>query len=90
LLAIDTEQFAFPTTFQVARAYTFLCTEETHAKRLEPFFPKKRLMDNMAQGLYLPQEEAISRFHFGLQKEHLPRAFRTTEEKSSPRVEDVL
>ncbi len=60
LLALDTQNFAFANTYQVTNPLTFLTTEETNTRRFARLVPEKRLMDNMAMGFELPQEDEFA------------------------------
>lgn len=60
LLALDTLNFAFANTYQVINPLTFLTTEETNTRRFASLVPNKRLMDEMAMGFALPQEDEFA------------------------------
>jgi omega-hydroxy-beta-dihydromenaquinone-9 sulfotransferase len=60
LLSLDTQNFAFANTYQVTNPLTFLTTEETNTRLFARLVPKKRLMDNMAMGFELPQEDEFA------------------------------
>lgn len=60
LLTQDTERFAYPNTYQVVNPYTFLTTENINTKLFAGLVPKTRLMDNMAMGFELPQEDEVA------------------------------
>ena len=60
LLSLDTQNFAFANTYQVTNPLTFLTTEETNTRLFARLVPEKRLMDNMAMGFELPQEDEFA------------------------------
>ena len=60
LLAQDTEQFAYPNTYQVANPHHFLSTEKINSQRFAALVPKKRPMDNMALSFQAPQEDEFA------------------------------
>ena len=60
LLAQDTDQFAFPDTYQVVNPQTFLSTEEINKRRFAKLVPPKRPMDNMALSFDTPQEDEFA------------------------------
>jgi hypothetical protein len=60
LLALDTPQFAFPTTYQVVNPQTFLCSEETNTRRFAHMLPAHRPMDNMPLDFAAPQEDEFA------------------------------
>ncbi len=60
MLSQDTEQFAFPSTYQVTNPLTFLTTEKINSKLFAKLLPKKRPMDNMAMTFSLPQEDEFA------------------------------
>jgi hypothetical protein len=59
LLALD-EQFAYPNLYEVFFPHTFLCTEEYRAGQIEALIPATRLIDSMAQGLQMPNEDEFA------------------------------
>jgi hypothetical protein len=59
LLAQD-DRFAYPTTYQVFYPHTFLTTEKRNARLVAFFLPKKRPQDNMALGVWEPQEDEFA------------------------------
>jgi hypothetical protein len=59
LLALD-EQFAFPNLYEVFFPHTFLCTEEYRADQIAGLIPSTRLIDTMAQGLRMPNEDEFA------------------------------
>jgi hypothetical protein len=59
LLAQD-DRFAYPTTYQVLYPRTFLTTEKRNARVVQFFLPKKRPQDNVALGVYEPQEDEFA------------------------------
>jgi omega-hydroxy-beta-dihydromenaquinone-9 sulfotransferase len=60
LLAEDTEQFAYPNTYQVVNPHTFLCTEEVNTRRFAWLLPDHRPMDNMVLSFDAPQEDEFA------------------------------
>jgi omega-hydroxy-beta-dihydromenaquinone-9 sulfotransferase len=60
LLAQDTEQFAFPNTYQVVNPQTFLSAEDRNKRRFARLVPSKRPMDNMALSFDTPQEDEFA------------------------------
>lgn len=60
LLAQDSDQFAFPNTYQAVNPETFLTTEEKNARRFAWLVPKTRPMDNMALSFQTPQEDEFA------------------------------
>jgi hypothetical protein len=60
LLALDTDQFAYPNTYQVVNPHTFLTTEEVNTRRFAWLLPNKRPMDNMALSFQSPQEDEFA------------------------------
>lgn len=60
LLAQDTDQFAYPNTYQAVNPQTFLTTEEKNARRFAWLVPKTRPMDNMALSFHTPQEDEFA------------------------------
>jgi hypothetical protein len=59
LLALD-EQFAYPNLYEVFFPHTFLCTESHRADQIAGLIPSTRLIDNMAQGLQMPNEDEFA------------------------------
>lgn len=60
LMVRDTEQFAYPTTYQATFPHTFLTTERIIPRYAERFTPETRRIDNMAFRLDLPQEDEFA------------------------------
>jgi hypothetical protein len=60
LLAQDTEQFAFPNSFQVCHPHTFLYTEEEVKRRFGGVLPRNRPQDNVEIRLDTPQEDEFA------------------------------
>jgi len=60
LLALDTEQLAFPNTFQTMSPKTFLLTEKLWSRWFAGFVPERRPMDNMSIGFGSPQEDEFA------------------------------
>jgi hypothetical protein len=59
LLALD-EQFAYPNLYQAFFPHTFLCTEDYRAGQIAGLIPPTRLIDDMAQGLQMPNEDEFA------------------------------
>jgi omega-hydroxy-beta-dihydromenaquinone-9 sulfotransferase len=59
LLALD-DQFAYPNLYEVFFPHTFLCTEEYRAGQIAGLIPSTRLIDNVAQGLRMPNEDEFA------------------------------
>jgi LPS sulfotransferase NodH len=59
LLALD-EQFAYPNLYQVFFPHTFLGTEQYRADQISGLIPTTRLIDQMAQGLRMPNEDEFA------------------------------
>lgn len=60
LLALDTDQFAYPNTYQVTNPHTFLTTEAVNTRRFAFLLPPKRPMDDMALSFQSPQEDEFA------------------------------
>jgi len=59
LLALD-DRFAYPNLYEVFFPHTFLCTEEYRVDQVSGLIPSTRLIDNMAQGLQMPNEDEFA------------------------------
>jgi hypothetical protein len=59
LLALD-DRFGYPNLYQVFFPHTFLCTEEVRADLVLPLIPSTRVVDNVAQGLGMPNEDEFA------------------------------
>jgi hypothetical protein len=60
LLALDTEQFAFPNTYQAVNPHSFLVSEDVASRLFAFMVPPKRPMDNMALSFQTPQEDEFA------------------------------
>lgn len=60
LLALDTEQFAFPNTYQVVNPHTFLTTESVNSRLFAWMVPDRRPMDAMRLSFDAPQEDEFA------------------------------
>jgi hypothetical protein len=80
LLSLDTEQFAFPTTYQVVNPHTFLLTEKTNARRFAWMVPPRRPMDNMALSFAAPQEDEFAPCLMSLRSPYLGISFPRSED----------
>jgi hypothetical protein len=74
LLALD-EQFAYPNLYQVFFPHTFLCTEEYRAGQIAGLIPSTRLIDGMAQGLGMPNEDEFATSVLSLRSPYLLWSF---------------
>lgn len=79
LLAQDSEQFAFPNTYQVINPQTFLTSEERNTRRFAWLVPKTRPMDNMALSFQTPQEDEFAPCLMTLRSLYLGISFPTRE-----------
>src|SRR4051794_34077232 len=59
LLALD-DQFAYPNLYEVFFPHTFLSTEDVRLDQVNPLIPSTRAMDNVAQGLGMPNEDEFA------------------------------
>ncbi|MEO1093364.1 MAG: sulfotransferase [Cyanobacteria bacterium J06638_28] len=75
LLALDTEQFAYPNTFEAMSPQTFLLTENLCARWFARLIPNQRPMDNMRLGWQSPQEDEFAIALESLQSYYLALAF---------------
>src|SRR5207247_428157 len=75
LLAEDTEQFAFPSNYQVFNPRVFLSTEDQYVRRFARLCPPKRPMDNMALSFLTPQEDEIAVALISLRSPELSNSF---------------
>ena len=80
LLAMDTEQFAYPSTYQVVNPHTFLLTEEANTRRFAWMVPPQRPMDNMALSFASPQEDEFAPCLMSLRSLYLGVSFPRHEE----------
>ncbi len=60
LLALNSLQFASPSTYQAAFPFSFLCSEKVLSTLVAPLLLKKRPMDNMPLSLQQPQEDEFA------------------------------
>jgi hypothetical protein len=60
LLALDTDRFAYPNTFQAVNPHSFLSTEAVCSRLFAFMVPPKRPMDNMALSFRTPQEDEFA------------------------------
>lgn len=79
LLSKDS-RFGFANTYQVTNPHTFLCTEETNAKRFAWMVPETRPMDAMELSFQAPQEDEFAPCLMSLRSLYLGVSF--------PRAED--
>jgi hypothetical protein len=80
LLAQDTDQFAFPNTYQVVNPETFLTTEQTNKRLFARLVPPTRPMDNMALSFDTPQEDEFAPCLMSLCSPYLGISFPRREE----------
>ncbi len=59
LLALD-ERFTYPNLYQVMHPHTFLTTERLYSRLVRPLLPRTRILDNMAQGVDMPNEDEFA------------------------------
>ncbi len=59
LLALD-DQFAYPNLYEVFFPHTFLCTEDVRSDQIASLIPSTRIIDNVAQGLQMPNEDEFA------------------------------
>jgi len=59
LLALD-DQFAYPNLYEVFFPHTFLCTEDVRAGQVTGLVPSTRVMDNVPQGVDMPNEDEFA------------------------------
>ncbi len=57
LLALDSWQFACPSTYEVVNPCTFLCTEAFNTRLFGWLLPKTRRLENMSLSFAAPQED---------------------------------
>jgi omega-hydroxy-beta-dihydromenaquinone-9 sulfotransferase len=65
LLSQD-DRFAFPNTYQVFYPHSFLCTESWNAPNVKRFLPSTRPMDDVRNGIEMPQEDEFALAASGL------------------------
>jgi omega-hydroxy-beta-dihydromenaquinone-9 sulfotransferase len=74
LLALD-DQFAFPNLYQVFFPHTFLTTEEARSGLVSPLVPQTRGIDNVAQGLRMPNEDEFATCVLSLRSPYMEWSF---------------
>jgi hypothetical protein len=74
LLAVD-DQFAYPNLYEVFFPNTFLCTEEYRADQIAGLIPASRLIDSMAQGLQMPNEDEFATSALSLRSPYMLWSF---------------
>jgi hypothetical protein len=60
LLALDSDQFAYPNTYQVVNPKTFLTTEAVNSRLFAWMVPDRRPMDNVRLAFDQPQEDEFA------------------------------
>lgn len=81
LLCQDTDQFAYPNTYQAVNPYTFLTTENINTRLFGWMLPKTRPMDNMAMSFREPQEDELGLSMICLRSPYLGISFPRLEHK---------
>ena len=79
LLALDTENLAYPNTYEVMSPTTFLLTESIFSRWFANFLPRRRPMDNMRLSLQSPQEDEFALSLTTLQSYYLALSFPEAE-----------
>jgi len=75
LVSQDSEQFAYPNTYQVVNPFTFLITESFFSKWFSWLLPGTRPMDNMEMNFQSPQEDEIALCLLSLKSPYLGVSF---------------
>lgn len=75
LISQDSEQFAYPNTYQVVNPFTFLMTESFFSKWFSWLLPDTRPMDNMEMKFQSPQEDEIALCLMSLKSPYLGVSF---------------
>ncbi len=74
MLALD-DQFAYPNLYEVFFPHTFLGTEEYRAGQIAGLIPSTRLIDSMAQGLEMPNEDEFGTCALSLRSPYMLWSF---------------
>jgi hypothetical protein len=80
LLALD-NQFAYPNLYQVFFPHTFLATEEARSRLVSPLVPQTRVIDNVAQGLKMPNEDEFAACAMSLRSPYMEWSFPRSRER---------
>jgi hypothetical protein len=80
LLALD-EQFAYPNLYEVFFPHTFLCTEDVRAGQVTGLVPSTRVMDNVPQGVDMPNEDEFATCAASLFSPYMLWAFPRRQER---------
>ena len=79
LLARDTRQFCFASTFQAINPRSFLTTEAIGTRLFAGLVPKHRPMDNLPQSFRTPQEDELALLLLTLRSLYLGISFPASE-----------
>jgi hypothetical protein len=79
LLALDTENLAYPNTYEVMSPLTFLLTESSCSHFFAKLLPSRRPMDNMRLSLQSPQEDEFALSLTTLQSYYVALSFPEAE-----------
>ena len=74
MLALD-DQFAYPNLYEVFFPHTFLGTEEYRAGQIAGLVPATRLIDSMAQGMEMPNEDEFATCALSLRSPYMLWSF---------------
>ncbi|MBV8607735.1 MAG: sulfotransferase [Singulisphaera sp.] len=74
LLALD-DRFAYPNLYEVFFPHTFLTTEDFRSEQVAPLIPSTRVMDNVAQGVQMPNEDEFATSTMSLRSPYMMWAF---------------
>jgi hypothetical protein len=74
LLALD-DQFAYPNLYEVFFPHTFLGTEEMRTDLVRGLIPQRRILDNVAQGVAMPNEDEFATCCASLKSPYMAWAF---------------
>ena len=80
LLAQDTRQFCFASTFQAINPRSFLTTEAIGTRLFSGLVPARRPMDNLPQSFRTPQEDELALLLLTLRSLYLGISFPASEE----------
>lgn len=80
LLALDTEQFAYASTYEVVSPSTFLTTAKLNTRLFGWMVPKTRPMDNMELSFAAPQEDELALAILSLRSMYFTITFPRSEE----------
>ncbi|MDR3634236.1 MAG: sulfotransferase [Isosphaeraceae bacterium] len=80
LLALD-DRFAYPNLYEVFFPHTFLCTEDVRAGQVTSLVPSTRVMDNVPQGVEMPNEDEFATCAASLASPYMFWAFPRRQEQ---------